>query len=252
MPAEPPEPARPGAGQPLDLLDEALRILHVTADITRTLDPEEIPARTVKALYDLLGFSPVSVALRARDSEELRIVADHGLPEAIRTLGFRQNGTAHQVMISGEPVFVENIEADPRANPETTPYYKAYACLPITGGRQTYGVLFVNAEDPHAFSEIERQILTLFAIQMGIALENAHLNLHLKTALEQVKTLSGLIPICSYCKKVRTDQGFWQQVEAYLHERTEATFSHGICPSCSEQAQAEQEAIRSIKISTSW
>lgn len=54
----------------------------------------------------------------------------------------------------------------------------------------------------------------------------------LQRALSSVKRLSGLIPICASCKKIRDDQGFWQQVEVYVRERTDADFSHGICPDC--------------------
>ena len=66
----------------------------------------------------------------------------------------------------------------------------------------------------------------------------------LRVALDNVKTLRGLIPICSYCKRVRDDQGFWNQVEAYIYERSEAKFSHGICPNCTEQVEAELEAMK--------
>lgn len=51
-------------------------------------------------------------------------------------------------------------------------------------------------------------------------------------ALEQIRTLRGILPMCAHCKKIRDDRGFWQQVEAYLSQHTEAEFSHGICPDC--------------------
>lgn len=54
----------------------------------------------------------------------------------------------------------------------------------------------------------------------------------LRASLANIRTLRGLIPICAHCKRVRDDAGFWQQVEAYVHERSEAKFSHSICPSC--------------------
>jgi len=54
----------------------------------------------------------------------------------------------------------------------------------------------------------------------------------LRESLANVRTLSGLIPICSHCKRVRDDAGFWQQVEAYVHAKSGAKFSHGICPAC--------------------
>ncbi len=56
----------------------------------------------------------------------------------------------------------------------------------------------------------------------------------LQEALISVKQLSGLLPICSYCKKIRDDQNYWQQVEAYVGKHTEARFSHSICPQCYE------------------
>jgi DNA-binding response OmpR family regulator len=56
----------------------------------------------------------------------------------------------------------------------------------------------------------------------------------LEDALAQVRQLQGLLPICSYCKKVRDDKNYWQQVEAYIGERSGVQFSHGICPDCFE------------------
>jgi CHASE3 domain sensor protein len=61
----------------------------------------------------------------------------------------------------------------------------------------------------------------------------------LEKVLAEVKTLSGLIPICGWCKKVRNDTGFWQSVEQYVGSHTDATFSHGICPDCAEKFKAD-------------
>lgn len=54
----------------------------------------------------------------------------------------------------------------------------------------------------------------------------------LREAMDNIKVLSGLVPICAWCKKVRDDTGYWQQVEAYVASRSEATFTHAICPEC--------------------
>ena len=56
--------------------------------------------------------------------------------------------------------------------------------------------------------------------------------MELEEALIKVKALSGLLPICAECKKIRDDQGYWNQIEAYLREHSEAEFSHSICPEC--------------------
>ncbi|MBU0519562.1 response regulator transcription factor [bacterium] len=57
----------------------------------------------------------------------------------------------------------------------------------------------------------------------------------LEEALNEVKQLQGMLPICSYCKKVRDDNNYWQQVEEYLTDRSEAKFSHSVCPDCDEK-----------------
>ena len=57
----------------------------------------------------------------------------------------------------------------------------------------------------------------------------------LQKALAKVKTLSGLLPICSSCKKIRDDKGYWNQIETYIRERSEADFTHGICPNCAKK-----------------
>ena len=57
----------------------------------------------------------------------------------------------------------------------------------------------------------------------------------LQQALHNVKQLSGLIPICASCKKIRDDKGYWNQIEAYIKDHSDADFSHGICPDCMQQ-----------------
>ena len=61
----------------------------------------------------------------------------------------------------------------------------------------------------------------------------------LQQALAQVKRLSGFLPICASCKKIRDDQGYWQQVEAYIRDHSEAEFSHGLCPECAKKLYPE-------------
>jgi hypothetical protein len=61
----------------------------------------------------------------------------------------------------------------------------------------------------------------------------------LNTALREIKTLRGIIPICSSCKKIRDDKENWNQIEMYIKEHSEADFSHGICPECAEKLYPE-------------
>ena len=63
----------------------------------------------------------------------------------------------------------------------------------------------------------------------------------LEEALDKVKTLSGLLPICASCKKIRDDRGYWNQIESYIQQYSEAEFSHGICPECSDKLYGDQD-----------
>lgn len=67
----------------------------------------------------------------------------------------------------------------------------------------------------------------------AMARANEELVAELRTALERVKMLSGLLPVCAWCKSVRNDQGYWQRIEEYLSEHTDARLTHGLCPDCS-------------------
>jgi tetratricopeptide (TPR) repeat protein len=72
------------------------------------------------------------------------------------------------------------------------------------------------------------------------------LNTELQETLREVRTLSGLLPICAKCKKIRDDDGYWQQLEGYISKHTSATFSHGICPPCAEELYPEMiDSLRS-------
>ncbi|GAG76888.1 unnamed protein product, partial [marine sediment metagenome] len=82
------------------------------------------------------------------------------------------------------------------------------------------------------YSQIIDLLFSVFqnSIQKTKELEEA--NRELKEAFEKIKTLQGFIPICAHCKKIRNDEGYWQQVETYITERSEVEFSHGLCPEC--------------------
>jgi hypothetical protein len=65
--------------------------------------------------------------------------------------------------------------------------------------------------------------------------ERERLIVELQGALAEVRTLSGLLPICASCKKIRDDQGYWNRIEDYVSSHSKATFSHGICPECAKK-----------------
>ena len=103
-------------------------------------------------------------------------------------------------------------------------------------------ILAVGLLDLHPVTASAEAVLQLSTIEVSIFMVALYASLliagavrwnrELKEALEQVKALSGLLPICSSCKSIRDDRGYWNRVEAYIAERSDATFTHSICPSC--------------------
>ena len=84
---------------------------------------------------------------------------------------------------------------------------------------------------PPSAPELERTMIIAVA-RFADLMELRRLNIELQSALDNVKTLSGLLPICASCKKIRDDKGYWEAVETYFKKHTEIEFSHGLCPAC--------------------
>jgi hypothetical protein len=76
------------------------------------------------------------------------------------------------------------------------------------------------------FAEVVACIIS-FLLLMGMA--------YMSRLIASLRVLSGMLPICASCKKIRDDKGYWTQIELYIHEHSEAEFSHGICPDCAER-----------------
>lgn len=84
---------------------------------------------------------------------------------------------------------------------------------------------------PPKTKEIERAIIMALG-RHGDLMECWRLNRELADALKEIKTLRGILPLCSFCKKIRDDKGYWEQVDVYIHKHSEADISHSICPDC--------------------
>ncbi len=76
------------------------------------------------------------------------------------------------------------------------------------------------------------------------AIERQLLLVRLEKSLKEIKVLKGLLPICASCKKIRDDQGYWQQMESYIRDHSEAEFSHGLCPACVEKMRDEWRQMK--------
>ncbi len=88
-------------------------------------------------------------------------------------------------------------------------------------------------------SMVNKQLEQDIARRTADKLTREKLILELKDALAKIKTLTGFLPMCAWCKKVRNDNGYWQKVEIYIGEHSDASFTHGICPDCLKKESPE-------------
>ncbi|MCP4645986.1 MAG: DUF1638 domain-containing protein, partial [bacterium] len=119
----------------------------------------------------------------------------------------------------------------------------------VVGGLEIEGLAFPQYKDHYL-----NLTLTVLAA-CGLAIANARANdeiaravekrevliNELQEAMDDIRTLRGIVPICAHCKNVRNDKGFWERVETYVRDNTEAEFSHGICPECRKELYPELE-----------
>jgi hypothetical protein len=98
---------------------------------------------------------------------------------------------------------------------------------------------YVNASGFYGITVVGFFSGNIFIIIGLITLNFQKVEFDLRSAMEEIKTLRGIIPICASCKKIRDDQGIWNQIEAYIRAHSEAEFSHGICPECMEKLYPE-------------
>jgi hypothetical protein len=120
-------------------------------------------------------------------------------------------------------------------NPLVTdsPGVRFYAGVPLTTPDGfNLGTLCVLDRQPRTLPPQQQRALEALARQVIALLELRRLSADLATALAKVKTLTGLLPICAHCKRVREDDGYWSEVESFFSRHSDASFSHGICPEC--------------------
>jgi GAF domain-containing protein len=123
---------------------------------------------------------------------------------------------------------------------------RSFMAVPLISKDQVIGVLHIFSTKSKAWTEADKNLAESIGTQIAGAIANSQLYAELKRseeeqkrlviqlqdALANIKTLHGLIPICASCKKIRDDKGYWNQIEAYIRDHSEAEFSHSICPVC--------------------
>jgi hypothetical protein len=146
---------------------------------------------------------------------------------------------AHAILQT-EPLIVRDALKDLRFSDSALvtrePHIRFYAGFPLSS-REGFalGTLCAIDRRPRQLSARQKTAMQALSRQVMALLELRRVSARMAEALQKAKTLYGLLPICAWCKRIRNDQGYWSQVEAYLRAHTEADFTHGICPDCFEQ-----------------
>ncbi|WP_216903684.1 GAF domain-containing protein [Synechococcus sp. CCY 9618] len=145
---------------------------------------------------------------------------------------------AHAIL-EEDILVIQDTLADSRfaANPLVTraPNIRFYAGVPLLSpDALPLGTLCVIDHEPRDLSEGQIRALEGLARQVVTQMELRRVSARLAQALEKIALIEGLIPICSYCKAIRNDAGYWSSVEAFLKEHADVSFTHGVCQACIE------------------
>jgi transcriptional regulator with GAF, ATPase, and Fis domain len=159
-----------------------------------------------------------------------------------------------QVIRTGLPLLITKEEIlnqrqkSQRKIPGCTPS-EIWLGVPLKIETGIIGVMAVQSyDDVTLYDQTDLEVMASVADQIAIAIKRKQdemdrnkLISELQDALGKVKKLSGFLPICAHCKKIRDDKGYWNQIEHYIRDHSEAEFSHGICQECSDKFYGDQD-----------
>ena len=210
---------------------------------------------------------PVALVMRVHETEIEVFVKSSNVENVYEEGETAQLDTGlycETVMDTQKELLVPNALKDPKwnKNPDIELGLISYLGLPLlwpTG--QIFGTICVLDRVENPYSDLFRELLEKFrdAVQINLEIiynqkllqqeiaerkiaeeERDRLISELTSALSKVKKLSGLLPICASCKKIRNDEGYWNQVEEFISERSEAEFTHSFCPDCVEKLYSDK------------
>ncbi len=195
---------------------------------------------------ELIGAKSGYIALLSEDGVEnevlfleaggLECTVDPNLPMPIR-------GLREQCYAQKTPVFDNDFMKSEwiKYLPEGHVVLENVMFTPLIIGNDVVGVIGM-ANKPEPFTDRDAELSMAFGEYASIALHNArNMDLlretvsQLESALEKVKILSGILPVCSICHKIKEEEGTWTKIERYISKHSEAQFSHGYCPTCYEK-----------------
>jgi len=125
--------------------------------------------------------------------------------------------------------------------------YESVALIPIKTGDERIGLIQLNDTRTGMFAKELIEYLEMIAEQIGLAVRNSLIHTKLKAANEIINELREILPICSYCKNIRDDKGYWSKIEAYIEKHSGKRFTHGICPECAKKYFPDVDLYKDAK-----
>lgn len=149
----------------------------------------------------------------------------------------REHAFCAHTILGNEVMVVEDATCDERFadNPMVIgdPQIRFYAGAPLIDAEgNALGTICVIDRQPRPLSAEQRRALEALSRQIISQLEFRRVSAELAEAVSEIRTLRGLLPMCSHCKGVKNDTGFWQSVETYVRDHSEADLTHTVCPTC--------------------
>lgn len=187
-----------------------------------------------------------NAVLRCQDTWSAPSIDTSEFVEMARTITFAGGvGLPGRVWSSGKPAWIPDVLKDanfPRARAaNAVGLHAAFGC-PIVIRSVVYGVFEFFSREPRPPDDSLLQAMTDMGIKIGQFIERRQgeaqreqLLQELQEAVGRIKILRGLLPICASCKKIRDDKGYWNDLETYISDHSEADFSHGICQDCARR-----------------
>jgi GAF domain-containing protein len=233
-----------------DAEEAALRALVTISQSARHASPDGVIDLYLEQAVRLTGSKIGFFHLVGEDGQTLVFQTAYGIPRTPpsgpgpgRALQGDGPPLFGEVLRSGKPVISNEPPRMPGdlPPPPGIPPVERELLVPIFEDGRPVAIMGVaNRETPYGEDDADR--LSLVADNAWLIIrrrqaedQREQVLAELGQALARVRRLSGLVPICTACKKVRDDCGYWQQVEAYVSERSEAEFTHGVCPECCQR-----------------
>lgn len=212
------------SGRALDPGDLGKGVLWILVDLSSRMAAEQALRESESRYQSLFDLSPEGISVaRLGDGRILRV--NHAW-EAL--FGYAQE----------EALGRTTLELGLYAHPEDR--QALYARLPEEGLLTSFTMELRHRGGHFMTVELAGRVMAIQGERVLICVlrditERERLVQDLQRALDEVRALSGMLPICSWCKKVRDDSGYWNQIEAYIAEHSEARFTHGVCPDCAQR-----------------